>query len=231
MAQVAVTQYSNDGDATATLTGVTAGRMLIAVVIASRFFGNTPALSSVSGGGATWATAGSYTAATTGIFFSIGTGGTGGSITVTASGTWDGVAVHLYELNAAADAFDVGASTTGNSAALSSGATATLASDEDLAIGAAIVESQFNSFTAVGGGYTLDGSTAQDGVDFMTGASHLEVTSTTGTTGSFTANFSNPWRAAVITIKPAGGGAGLVGPLVGGRLLGGGPLMKGVLVP
>lgn len=181
--------------------------MLVAVIHAARFFGATPAISSVSGGtGGTWTQRAASTVSELATWIYTCAGNPNSSVTLSVSGTWDGVSAELYELDANASDFDVKADgASGSGTAVSSGTTGTLASDEGLAIGGANIFSQFNSFTA-GGGFTEDFDYRLADTDVRVTSSHLEVTSTSGVAATYTAGISGDWTAAVIVIKPAGGG-------------------------
>lgn len=206
MAQVTVAQSVEDtAGGNPSLTGVTSGNVLVIVIQAGRYFGVAPDITACSGGtGGTWTRRVNRTQSEVGIIIFECVGNTASTVTCSLTGTYDEAVCTLFELTNG-DAFDVAASNSAASGtALSSGATATLASDEDLAIGGGMCESGFTTFTA-GGGYTEASEEAGGG--YSSTSSYLEVTSTTGTTASYTSTTSAPWAAGVITIKPAAGGA------------------------
>lgn len=202
MAQITVAQKDEETTgAGATLSGVTSGNDLVAVFRAGRYFGLTPSITAVSGGDAGWALRQTATQSEVGVFSFTSTTNTSSTVTMSIStGTYDEVIGTLYELNNS-NAYDTGAQNQAASGtALSSGATATLASDECLAIAAGMVESGFTSFTP-GGGFTEDFDNAGGGYSSTT--SSFEVTSTSGITGSFTSTTSAPWACIVTVMKPA----------------------------
>lgn len=230
MAQVTVVQSVEDtAGGNPSLTGVTTNNFLVVVIKAGRYFGLTPSISSVSGGSAGWTAAVSTTNSEVGLFIYYSRFNDSSTVTLTISGTFDEVVATLIETSG--DNYDVGASNNAASGtAVSSGATATLSSDENLAIGGAHVESGFTTFTP-GGGYTeLD---EEAGGGYSTTTSYLEVTSTTGTTASYTSTTSAPWACGVAVVKPAAGGGGgdpEIALIRGGKLVNGGLLLKGGLV-
>ena len=205
MAQVTIAQSVEDtAGANPQLTGVTSGRVLVLVAKLGRYFGVAPTVSSVSGGsGGTWSSARTNaTQSEVGTFIFECVGNTASTVTISISGTFDEAACTLYEL-IYGDAFDVAAQGNGASGTTqATSATGTLASDECLAIAGVCSETGFSSYTP-NGGFTED---ADNSSGYTTSSSHLEVTGTSGVTGSFTCTTSAPWAAGIIVIKPAAGG-------------------------
>lgn len=207
MAQLTVAQKNTSNSTSVGLTGVTAGRTLVAVVNAHRFFSATPALSSISGGGATWTTYNPCAIAELAVWIAIGDGTTGGSVTVTASGTWENASVTLYELSANGE-YDTGSIQTGDTSnPLTCASTGTLASDEGICFMGICGPDTGNGFT-FNGGFTEDYD-AVLGTWGRYGVGHLEVTGTTALTPSIDAvwDFFGAAQACVV-VKPSGGGGG-----------------------
>lgn len=207
MAQITITQANNDpAGGNASLSGVTSGRVLVYCVMAGRFFGATPDVTSVSGGtGTTWTRRVNVGRAESGVFIFVGTGNTAATVTMSCTGSFDEIISTLFELDVNASDFDVGASSSGASGtALNSGTTATLDSADDLAIGAGHVDANFISFTP-GGGFTEQYDNTTGGYSATT--SYLQVTGTTGLAASYTSSASSGWTCGIVTIKIAGGGA------------------------
>ena len=210
----------------ASLTGVVAGNVLVLGIFAQRYFSNTPAFSSVSGGGATWTKVldSVITGNEWGMSVFVGTGGTGGSITATASGTWDEVEVALLEIADADESDPVDESAQQAQRATSapeSGATATLSTDEGLALGFCSVFSNFANPTPHGSdGFTteIDHSTQFDWRDYIVAYKALD--STTGVNFRCT-GVTSDYRTAVVVLKPASGGPVEV-PLAGELAFSGG---------
>ena len=205
MAQITITQSVADpAGGNASLATVTIGRRLVLIVHAYRV-GATPAVTAIGGTGAAWASASAVETSGTGlgVFIFIGVA-KAATVTVSVTGTYDDVATTLYELSIAGGAVAVVSAGTGTGTAADSGTTGTLSSDEDLALGGAICVDSANSFTP-GGGFTEDADGQIAAGNYRYGASHLEVTSTTGLAATYTLGVSAEWRAAILVIThPAG---------------------------
>lgn len=217
MAQITVTQSAEDAFGAPSLTGVTSGRVLVAVICALPFFGNTPNVSSVSGGTGTWTEVAAQEQSGKGCWIWVGTGNTASSVTLSvtvANLGGGGFAAVLYELSADADAFDVGSAdgNTADESTFDSGTTATLASDEGLAIGGVVVGGFGNSVTW-DSPWVEDFDARIGAIDARYSSAHLEVTSTSGVAASGTYGSAHSWAATVAVIKPAAGGGPTEVPL------------------
>lgn len=188
-----------------TLTGVTAGNVLI-VTLGTYLNPANGLSSSVSGGGATWTRRGSRVSGRLATEIWEGLGGTGGSITVTASAsTRDWAAVLTEWSGVDATPFDVTASGNGTSTSPSSGSTATTAQADELLIGA--VSHQGSTISCVpGGSFTQLNDVLTGASTAVCGAAYRIVSATGAYSSDWTLGSSQIWTCAIATFKAAASG-------------------------
>lgn len=133
-----------------------------------------------------------------------------------------GCATSSVEDKAAANGNTTGTGTD----AISSGATATTTNANDFVIGWTHNCSQLDPGSgtlSAGTGYTISGT------NVMVGLESKSVSATGAQTATFTQSVNNQRTAHVIAFKEAAAGGDPEGQLVGGKLVGGGLLLRGVL--
>lgn len=203
----------NAGSATlaVTLTGVVAGNTL--VYIGSNYNGGGGKnISGVAGGGATWTERSARISGNIALEIWVGTGGTGGSITVTATiasaSDNAGILMEISGLDATTP-FDVKADASGSSTSPESGATATLAqADSFKVMGMAHESGTITMNPRAGDGDTeVTGEEAGDS-GMVVGGAYQVLAATTAVNGRWTIGSSANWVASVVVLKAAAGGGG-----------------------